>query len=126
MIDKTALYRVSNQIRTKWVKGKHVIELYPTFGFLSLRLMKKAPLSYTLVESDKRVVSALKSVGQAAQENGIGVRIIRSEPLDHRFDQLHFNKQRRGLHYVADWNAMPDTIVVSNTPFWATQVDLLS
>ena len=50
------LYKVSSSIPTKWVKGKHVIELYPSFGLLSLRLLKKDPLSYTFVESDKRVV----------------------------------------------------------------------
>ena len=35
------LYKIANSIQTKWVKGKHVIELYPGFGLLSLRLMKK-------------------------------------------------------------------------------------
>ena len=41
MLDKHMLYKIANSIQTKWVKGKHVIELYPGFGLLSLRLMKK-------------------------------------------------------------------------------------
>lgn len=35
------LYKIANSIQTKWIRGKHVIELYPGFGLLSLRLMKK-------------------------------------------------------------------------------------
>lgn len=41
MFDKTMLYRIANAIQTNWIKDKHVIELYPSFGLLSLRLMKK-------------------------------------------------------------------------------------
>lgn len=81
----------------------------------------KGPCSYTLVESDKRVVKSLKNIAQSAQENGVGIRLMRTEPLDHRFDQLLFQRDRRGLHYVADWSQkISDTIVISNTPFWAT------
>ena len=62
-------------------------ELYPSFGLLSLRLLKKEPTSYTFVESDKRVIKSLQNIAQSAQDNGIGVRLLRTEPLDHRFDQ---------------------------------------
>ena len=41
MFDKHMLYKISNSIQTKWIRRKHVIELYPGFGLLSLRLMKK-------------------------------------------------------------------------------------
>ena len=58
---------------------------------------------------------------KAAQDNGIGVRVIRTEPLDHRFEQLLFDKSRRGLYHQTDWSREnSDTIVISNTPFWAT------
>ena len=40
MLNKHMLYRVANSIQTKWIKGKHIIELYPGFGLLSLRIMK--------------------------------------------------------------------------------------
>ena len=70
-------------------------------------------------------MKSLLNIAQSSRDNGIGVRIVRTEPLDHRLDQLHFNKNRRGLVYDADWDTEPDTVVISNTPFWATNMLLL-
>ena len=97
MYDKTMLGRVANKIPTNEIKGKNVIEFYPGFGLLSTRILKKEPLSYTFVEPDKRVVQSLGRLAQAAEDNGIGCRIIRTEPLDYDFHKLHFAKARRAM-----------------------------
>jgi len=52
------LWVVSNAFPSKYIRDKHVIELYPGFGLLSLRFLRKEPLSYTFVEPDKRSVVA--------------------------------------------------------------------
>ena len=44
-----------------------MIEMYPGFGLLSTRVMKKEPLSYTFVEPDKRVVKSLQRCAQAGE-----------------------------------------------------------
>ena len=41
--------------------------MYPGFGLLSTRVMKKEPLSYTFVEPDKRVVKSLQRCAQAGE-----------------------------------------------------------
>ena len=117
MFDKTMLGRVANKIPTFEIKGKNVIEFYPGFGLLStrcafnlitstlrnifktafFRILKKEPLSYTFVEPDKRVVQSLGRLAQAAEDNGIGSRIIRAEPLEYDFHKLHFSKARRSM-----------------------------
>ena len=118
------LGRVANKIPTFEIKGKNVIEFYPGFGLLStrcafnlitstllniwwhnqtafeiafFRILKKEPLSYTFVEPDKRVVQSLGRLAQAAEDNGIGSRIIRAEPLEYDFHKLHFSKARRSM-----------------------------
>lgn len=72
-----------------------------------------------------RVVKSLLNIAQSSRDNGVGVRVVRTEPLDHRLDQLHFTKDRRGLVFNADWESESDTVVISNTPFWATNMLLL-
>jgi len=123
MYDKTMLGRIANKIPTFEIKGKNVIEFYPGFGLLSTRILKKEPLSYTFVEPDKRVVQSLGRLAQAAEDNGIGSRIIRAEPLDYDFHKLHFSKARRSM--VPEKEALlpidsdqTDTVVIANIPGW--------
>lgn len=123
MFDKTMLGRVANKIPTFEIKGKNVIEFYPGFGLLSTRILKKEPLSYTFVEPDKRVVQSLGRLAQAAEDNGIGSRIIRAEPLEYDFHKLHFSKARRSM--IPDKDSLvsldadnTDTVVIANVPGW--------
>ena len=113
-----------NLLKIPYVKGKHVIEFYPTFGLLSTRLLKKEPLSYTFVEPDKRVIKSLERLAQAAKDNDIGVRLIRTEPLKENFQKLHFQqKYRDTLTHFNKIKTVKDpsnTVVVANCPFWAT------
>lgn len=60
MFDKTMLSKLSNAFPSKYIRDKHVIELYPGFGLLSLRFLRKEPLSYTFVEPDKSYQIASK------------------------------------------------------------------
>jgi len=60
MFDKTMLSKLSNAFPSKYIRDKHVIELYPGFGLLSLRFLRKEPLSYTFVEPDKSCQIASK------------------------------------------------------------------
>ena len=81
------LHFFSNIIRT--TDDHHLI--------IPSRILKKEPLSYTFVEPDKRVVQSLGRLAQAAEDNGIGSRIIRAEPLEYDFHKLHFSKARRSM-----------------------------
>ena len=115
----------------------HLQELAPLKTFT--RILKKEPLSYTFVEPDKRVVQSLGRLAQAAEDNGIGSRIIRAEPLDYDFHKLHFSKARRSMvgttsrnpHHsdiifkVPEKEALlpidsdqTDTVVIANIPGW--------
>ena len=64
MYDKTLLGNLTKRFPKYAFKGKNVIDLYPGFGLLATRLMKKEPFSYTFVEDDKRTVKSLQRLCQ--------------------------------------------------------------
>ena len=102
--------------------------MYPAFGLLSQRLMKREPLSYTFIEPDKRVVKSLQRVAQAAEDNAIGVRLIRTEPMEDLFGRFHYDSAIRNREPSPDWllaeERETETVVVSNAPFWCTYLTL--
>jgi len=125
MYDKTLLSKLAQSFANE-IRDKHVIEMYPAFGLLSQRLMKREPLSYTFIEPDKRVVKSLQRVAQAAEDNAIGVRLIRTEPMEDLFGRFHYDSVIRNREPSPDWllTEETETVVVSNAPFWCTYLTL--
>ena len=127
MFDKTLLGRLAMKIPLSALKDKHVIEMFPAFGLLSTRLLKKEPLSYTFVEVDKNVVKSLERLAQAGQDNNIGVRLLRTEPLQDDFGRFLYQSELRIAApdpKTVDTEELSDTVCVANAPFWCTQIFL--
>lgn len=126
MYDKTLLSKLAQCFASE-VRDRHVIEMYPGFGLLSQRLMKREPLSYTFIEPDKRVVKSLQRVAQAAEDNQIGVRLIRTEPMEDLFGRFHYDSAIRNREASTEWlldEEKSNTVVVSNAPFWCTYLTM--